>query len=114
MRRTVTFVALLTVFSLLALAESWNGRLIDATCYDQQKNVAACGITASTAAFALEVTGAVYTFDQAGNAKAAEALRSRADRSRDPGAAKESARVMAKVNGTKEGNLLKVETIEVQ
>ena len=114
MRRTVTFAAFLTVCSLLALAESWNGRLIDATCYDQQKNVAACGITASTAAFALEVTGAVYTFDQAGNAKAAEALRSRADRAKDPGAAKESARVMAKVNGTKEGNLLKVETIEVQ
>ena len=114
MRRTVTFAAFLTVCSLLALAESWNGRLIDATCYDQQKNVAACDATDSTAAFALETAGAVYAFDQAGNAKAAEALKNRADRTKDPGAPRESTKVMAKVSGTKEGKLLKIETVEVQ
>jgi len=114
MRRLLTLTALVAVFSALALAETWNGRLIDSSCYNQQKSVKNCDATSATTMFALEVSGKVFNLDEAGNAKAAEALKSRADRSTDP-AKPPSPEIMAKVTGTKDGdNTLKVETIDVQ
>jgi hypothetical protein len=120
MRRILTLCACVAVFSALALAESWTGRLVDASCIDQQKGQqkteATCDPTSSTTMFALEVSGKVHKFDDAGNAKAAEALKSRADRSANPNnpAAPPSTKIAAKVTGTKEGENLKVEAIEVQ
>jgi len=114
MRRSATLFALLTVFSVLAFAESWQGRLIDATCYEQNKSAATCDPTGSTTTFALFVSNKAYKLDEAGNTKAVEALKSRADRSSDP-ATPASAQVMAKITGTKEGNdVLKVEAVEIK
>ena len=49
-----------------------------------------------------------------GNAKAAEAIKNRADRSSDPNKAA-SNQVVAKVTGTKDtDNTLKVDTVEIQ
>ena len=113
MRRFVTLFACVTIFSVWAFAESFTGRLIDASCYDQQKNATTCDPSATTTAFALLVSGKAYKLDDAGNAKTVEALKSRADRSTDP--AKSPKEIMAKVTATKEGDsILKVDAIEVQ
>jgi hypothetical protein len=101
------------VFSVLAFAESWQGKLIDTACYEQKKSAATCDATSTTTAFALFVSNQAYKLDEAGNAKAADALKGRADRSSDPSKPM-STQVMAKVTGTKDGENLKVETIEIQ
>src|SRR5450759_193897 len=99
MRRSVMLFTLLAGFSALALAESWQGRLVDPT--------------SSTTMFALVASDKAYKLDGAGNSKAATALKSRADRSSDP-ATPASAQVMAKITGTKDGQNLKVDTIDLQ
>ncbi|HTP31633.1 MAG TPA: hypothetical protein VMJ75_05630 [Candidatus Acidoferrales bacterium] len=114
MRRMLTICALGAVCAALALAESWTGLLIDGACYASKKDASVCAPAASTTTFALVAAGKVYNFDDAGNAKAAEAMKSRADRSADPNRAAASG-VAAKVTGTNgPNNTLKVETIEVQ
>lgn len=126
MRRLLTLCAVVAVFSTLALAESWTGKLVDATCHDQQQSAPAtppspstpsastCDPTSSTTAFAIVASGKAFKFDDAGNAKAAEAMKSRADRSANPNAPA-STTVTAKVTGTKGAdNTLKVDSIEVQ
>ncbi len=114
MRRSVTLFTLLAVCSVLALAESWQGRLIDATCYEQNKSAATCDPTSTTTSFTLFVANRPYMLDATGNSKAAEAIKNRADRSSDPSKAG-SNQVVAKVTGTKDtNNTLKVDTIEIQ
>lgn len=113
MRRILTLCAFVAVFSALALAETWTGRLVDASCVDQQKAVTACDPTSSTTTFAIVVSGQAYKFDEAGNTKAMDALKGRADRSTDPNKSP-SPQIAAKVTGTKDGDNLKVEAIEVQ
>jgi hypothetical protein len=83
MRRILLAITLFGVFSMCALAASFSGKLVDASCYDQQKKVDSCVASDNTTAFALEVSGKVYKLDSAGNAKATAAIKSRADRS-DP------------------------------
>ena len=114
MRRILTLCAFVAVFTGLALAESWTGRLVDASCYDQQKSATTCDPTSSTTTFALVAAGKTYKLDDDGNTKAVEAMKSRADRSANPNAAA-STSVTAKVSGTKDGdNTIKVESIQVQ
>jgi len=113
MRRILSVLALSTMFSILALADSWSGKLLDAACYDQQKKVAACDPTSTTAMFALEASGTVYKLDAAGNAKASAAFKSRADRAADP-SKPESKQIMAKVGGTEKGGTIAVESIDLQ
>lgn len=102
--------ACVAAFSVLAFGETLNGRLLDAGCYDQQKSATSCDPTGSTASFAILVSGKAYKLDD--SAKVAAALKNRADRSTDPG--KTPSRIMAKVTGTKDGDMVKVEEIEVQ
>jgi hypothetical protein len=114
MRRSVSVFALLSLFSVLALAESFKGRLVDATCYDQQKSATACDPTNASTSFALAVADQAYKLDAAGNAKAAEALKTRADRAADP-TKPMSSQVSAQVTGTKDAdNTIKVEAIVLQ
>ena len=113
MRRILTLCAFVAVFTGLALAETWTGKLIDASC-DPQKSATSCDPTSSTTMFALVAQGKTYKFDEAGNTNVAEALKSRADRAANP-TAPASTSITAKVTGTKDGdNTLKVESIEVQ
>jgi hypothetical protein len=114
MRRSIMLFTLLAGFSALALAASWQGRLVDATCYyNQQKAAATCDPTSTTTMFALVAADKAYKLDEAGNSKAATALKSRADRSSDP-AKPASAQVLVKITGTKDGENLKVDTIDLQ
>ena len=112
MRHVMKIAAIAGVFAGLACAETWNGRLLDATCIDQQKS-AACDPNENTVAFAINLAGKIYRLDDAGNGKAVEALKGRADRTKDPNVPNPAA-VSAKVTGSIEGEVLKVETIEVQ
>ena len=113
MRRVFLAVAFSAVFSTLALAESWSGKLLDGSCYEHQKKAAGCDATSATTAFALEASGTVYKLDAAGNSKASEALKNRADRAADP-AKPQSKQVMAKVEGTEKTGIIAVESIDVQ
>ncbi len=114
MRRILTLCACVAVFSMLALAESWTGRLVDANCYDQQKSATACDPSSSTTSFALVASGKAYKLDSEGNTKAAEAMKNRADRSTNPNTPPSGA-VNAKVTGTKDGDdTIKVESIDIQ
>ncbi len=113
MQRILSLLAFAVVFSTLALAESWSGRLIDASCYSQQKKADGCDAMSTTTAFALEVSGKVYKLDAAGNSKASTALKSRADRAADPNKP-QSTQVMAKVDGTEKGGTIAVENVDVQ
>jgi hypothetical protein len=112
MRRTLTFVSCVAFLATLAFAESWSGKLIDATCMGTQKNLTACAATSNTTTFLLAVDGKTYQLDQTGNTKATEALKSRADRTAPNAPA--TTEINAKVSGTKEGDIIKVESIDVQ
>jgi hypothetical protein len=111
MRTILKLGAIASILSGLALAETLNGRLLDATCVQQQKN--ACDPTGTTTAFIMAVGDKAYKLDDAGNAKAVEALKNRADRTKDP-SGQASTQVTARVSGTVEGEILKVEAIQVQ
>ena len=112
MRRLLTIATCVAFFAALALAETWNGQLFDATCMTQQKSAQACSPTSSTTAFVAAVNGKTYKLDDAGNAKAAEALKDRADRSAPDAPA--TSMVTAKISGTIEGDTIKVESIQVK
>jgi hypothetical protein len=113
MRRILTIAVPVAFFAMLAFAESWSGTLLDATCMDTQKNVKACSATPATTAFLLQVDGKTYKLDETGNTKAAQGLKSRADRT-EPNAPPTTSQISAKVSGTIEGDIIKVESIEVQ
>jgi hypothetical protein len=114
MRKALTIFSLLAVSAGLALAETWQGRIVDVACYEQSKSATACDPTSASTAFALVVSNQPFKLDAASNGKVAEALKSRADRSKDPAKAATTA-VMAKVSGTKNSDdTLKVDTIDIQ
>jgi hypothetical protein len=114
MRRFLTLGAALLFMSAAAFAETYSGVLIGARCASQQKD-AACTPTASTAAFAIQVSGGkTLKLDADGNKKAAQALKdsnSGADRAEDPSAS--DTQVMATIQGTLNGDEIKVDSIEV-
>src|SRR4051794_38363904 len=114
MRQLYLLGAALAAFTGLGLAEDLTGRLIDSSCYDQNKTAKPCDATGSTTAFMLDVNGKVYKLDAAGNAKAVDALKSRADRTAG-GAQSAAGPVNAKVSGSVEGtDSIKVDKIDVQ
>lgn len=112
MRRILLPITLFGVFAMSALAANYSGKLLDASCYDQQKKADSCDATSNTTAFALEVSGTVYKLDSAGNSKASAAVKNRADRT-DP-SKPQPKEIMAKVDGTEKGGVITVESIAVQ
>lgn len=112
MLRAFTLTAVLAFASVMAFAETFTGTLVDASCAAQQKT-ATCAPTASTASFGILVSGKLMKLDAAGNQKAAAALKdsnSSADRAKDPNS---PTPVTAKVDGTLQGDEIKVDAIEV-
>jgi len=114
MRNSLYALVLLAGLSMTAWSEDWTGKLIDATCNDQQQQekTISCDATKSTTAFALDVMGKIFKLDNPGNAKAAMALKYRADPS-DPSKVG-STEVKAKVTGTEAGGMILVETVGLQ
>lgn len=112
MRKAFLVLAFSSLAPMVALAASWSGKLLDASCYNQQKKAATCDATSKTTAFGIEVSGTFYKFDSTGNTKAMAALKNRADRA-DP-SKQQSPEVMAKVDGNESGGTITVENIDVQ
>jgi hypothetical protein len=87
--KTATKLGIIVCLTAMAsYAESWTGKLIDASCYNSNKAAPAsvdhkgaptsgekldrdCAPTATTSAYALHANGKVYMLDSSGNAKAA-------------------------------------------
>jgi hypothetical protein len=114
MLRLFTLSAMLLVASAFAFGETWTGKLVDANCIAQDQS-AACTPNVSTTSFALVASGKAMNLDEAGNKKAAEALKASnngAERAKDPNAL--NGQVIATVTGTQDGDKIKVETIQVQ
>jgi hypothetical protein len=106
----------------LGYAENFNGKLMDANCYEKSSQTGAqtstsdrkarekmaetCGATATSTGFVFQAhDGKVYKLDTAGNAKAASAMQSGALKSDKDGD------VHASVSGTLEGDTVKVDSI---
>ena len=120
--KTITkAVSVLFLGSVLCLAETWSGKVVDAACKDQAAAPApapsaqsaqpggqvanACEPTASTVAFGIELSdGRVLKLDSAGNTKAAEVMKTNAGKSS----------LQATVTGSLDGQTVKVETIEIK
>jgi hypothetical protein len=112
MRKVFTIAATAAIFATLALAENLTGNLLDTTCLDQKKDVSGCQANGTTTTFALQVSGKTYRLDDTGNRQAILALKNRADRSTDPTVA--AGPVNAKITGTRDGQVIKVDSIEIQ
>jgi hypothetical protein len=113
MRRFVTLAASATLFSVLAFADTFTGRLVDANCANQDKTAKECDAGSATTAFLLIVNGKAYQLDNDGNQKVMAAMKDRADRSANPNAQAPST-INAKISGDKAGDVIKVTTVELQ
>ena len=110
MYKLIRLIALSGAFSILAVAETWSGTLVDAACTADKK--AECAPTSATTSFALVLAdGKTVKLDAGGNSKAADALKNSADRSKSPAS---KTTVTAKVTGSLSDDTIKVETIDVR
>src|SRR5882724_3355616 len=95
MKTIAKLATVLCLGSMLCMAETWTGKLVDANCKDQSKQGASpsspstpsnptemsstCAPTRSTTAYGVEMTdGRVLKLDSTGNAKAGEAMKANA------------------------------------
>jgi hypothetical protein len=121
MRKLFTLLAIATgCVGIAAAAETYNGTLLDASCYAQSQqnqqsgSTQSCVPSSSTSSFVIVISsGKAYQLDTNGNSKAAEALKTRADRSANPNSSA-PATVVANITGTRKGDTIEVETISVQ
>jgi hypothetical protein len=105
----------LGAFAAMSYAESWTGKLLDATCHErsqqnpaeskQKSGLESCDASASTTSFAIQTAdGKVYKLDASGNAKASTALKGNPD-NKTP---------TATISGSMDGQMVKVESISVR
>jgi len=105
------FGSIATVFVMVATfasAQTWTGRLVDAVCKasneGQDSFTASCAATKETHLFAIELPdGKVLNLNAAGNEKASGAIKDL-----------QKAELRATVSGSLEGQMVKVETIEIR
>ena len=118
MRKICTLSAILVFAAALAHAETFTGKLFDASCVGQPKNeqkTEDCTPASGTTSFAIQASGKMLKLDADGNRKAAEAWKeynSSADRAKDPDASNDDP--MATVEGTLNGDEIKVEAIQIR
>jgi hypothetical protein len=100
-----TCLAVLALVASFARAETWTGKLVDATC--KASSEASCPASAATHLFALELSDSrILILDARGNEKAADAIDAIKDASKSG--------LRATVTGSLEGRKIKVETLELQ
>jgi len=90
-----------------AFAETWNGTVVDVMCKgrDLAGHTRDCALKCAKSGYGLVLPdGKFVKFDEAGNAKALAALK----------ASSKEKDLKAKVTGTLSGELVKVESIELQ
>jgi len=107
MKRMLLLSAGISLFSIGAFAESWNGTLVDVMCKgkDLASHSTKCAVSCAKGGYGLVLSdGKFVKFDEAGNAKALTTLKS-TSKEKD---------LKAKVSGTLDGDTVKVESIELQ
>ena len=107
MKRLAILTAAAALFSAAALAETMTGTLVDVMCKD--KDIAGhtkkCALGCAKSGFGLVTgEGKFMKFDEAGNAKALEALKA-TEKEKD---------LKAKVEGTMDGDVLQVTSIVIE
>lgn len=125
MRKILTIAAAAVLFSAAAMAATWTGTLVDATCMNQraranqqapaQESQSMCIPTDATSNFGIVVHGRTLLLNAAGNQKAQSALQNRAERAVNPNEANNgNRRVIAKVTGTLQGNMIETQSLVIR
>jgi hypothetical protein len=107
MKRWMLFVAAVGLFSTLAFAETWTGTVVDVMCKgkDLASHTRQCALNCAKSGYGLVLPdGKFMKFDERGNAKTLAALK----------ASTKEKDLKAKVTGELQGELIKVESIEIQ
>jgi hypothetical protein len=107
MKRFAKLAVAVSLLSVAAFAETWNGTLVDVMCKD--KDIAGhtkkCALGCAKSGFGLVTgDGKFVKFDEAGNAKALVALKG-TDKEKD---------LKAKVEGTLDGETVQVSSIAIE
>jgi hypothetical protein len=114
MRRLMTIFAMAGALSGLALAETWSGTLLDATCMNRHHGSRSCDARTKTTAFLLDVNGTKYRLDGKSNDEARSVMEARADKASNPDATK-AVPVQAQITGRMRSNgKIRAEIISVQ
>ena len=112
MKRLMATCALFGALSGLALAETWEGTLLDANCARSHKSKA-CDAKHSSTAFLLDVNGTRYKLDNKSNDETRSAMESRSDRASNPEATK-AVPVHAKITGVMRHGKIRASVVEVR
>jgi hypothetical protein len=102
MKTFASIAMALTLSATFARAETWTGKLVDATC--KVSSEAPCPATSETHLFGIELPDSkVLILDARGNEKASGAIKNA-----------QKSDLHATVTGSLQGQTVKVETIELQ
>ena len=107
MTRLTKIALSFSLFAGLAVAETWSGTLVDVMCKgrDLANHTKQCALKCAKSGFGLVLSDSKFVkFDEAGNSKAVAALKA-TDKEKD---------LKAKVTGKMEGDLIQVESIDIQ
>lgn len=107
MKRIAGLLSVACAFAGLACAETWNGTLVDVMCKnkDLAGHTAKCAVGCAKSGYGLVLAdGKFVKFDEAGNTKALAALKA-TNKEKD---------LKAKVSGTLDGDVVQVQSIELQ
>jgi hypothetical protein len=107
MKRSVALWSTILVMSAIAAADTWTGTIVDVMCKnsDLASHTAKCAVECSKGGYGLVLgDGKFVKFNETGNAKALSALK----------ATPKEKDLKAKVTGTLQGDIIKVQEIEIQ
>jgi hypothetical protein len=108
MKRSLTVLsAAFAMSAAMTAAETWNGTVVDVMCKgkDLANHTAKCAVNCAKGGYGLVLSdGKFVKFDEAGNSKALAALK----------ATSKEKDIKAKVTGSLEDDVIKVQSIEVQ
>jgi len=106
MKRVVFYLGVGALLSGLALAETWNGTLSDVMCKDKDvaNHTRKCALACAKSGYGLVLSdGKFVKFDESGNSQALAALK----------ATSKEKELKATVDGTLDGEVIKVTSIQL-
>jgi hypothetical protein len=107
MKRFASLVGVGALLSAAAFADTWTGTLVDVMCKDKDLagHTRKCAMACAKSGYGLVLSdGKFVKFDEQGNAKALAALKA-SEKEKD---------LKAKVTGTLDGDVVQVESVELE
>lgn len=101
------FAVTFSLIAASAFAGTWNGTVVDVMCKDKDvaNHTKDCALGCSKSGYGIVTSdGQFYKFDESGNAKALAALK-KTSKDKD---------LKAKVTGSMDGNVIKVDSIQME